>query len=97
MRLTGILLPSDWNKDGQVTALILAMPDEAVFRIETDRSPQQFERYIRRKVVVEGELAVSGIFKLRTIGFYEVDLKSEDRNATHPTGFANQTREIREA
>lgn len=84
MRINGILLPSDWNDDGQVTDLILATSDEAEFRIETDRSLQQLERYIRRKVVIDGELATSGLLKLNAIGFYDVDLKSDDDNF-HPS------------
>lgn len=80
MRINGILLPSDWNDDGQVTALILATSDEAEFPIETDRSPEQLERYIRRKVIVDGELATSGLLKLNAIGFYDVELKSDGDN-----------------
>jgi hypothetical protein len=76
MRLWGILLPADWNDDGQVTAMILATSDEAEFPIKSDKSPAQLKRYFRKKVIVDGELAASGFFTLRSIGFYEVDLES---------------------
>ena len=75
MRLRGILLPSDWNDDGQVTAVILATSDEAEFPIKSDRSPAQLKRYFRKRVIVDGELVAAGIFILRSIGFYEVDLE----------------------
>ena len=96
MRINGILLPSDWSDDGQVTALVLATSDEAEFPIESDQSPRQLERYIRRKVVVDGELETSGLFKLHAIGFYEVDLRPNGNKANHPTGFESQTRKNRE-
>ena len=65
-----------WNDDGQVTAMILATSDEAEFPLESDQPPAQLKEYFRKKVIIDGELAASGIFKLRSIGFYEVDLEA---------------------
>ena len=76
MRLQGILLPSDWSDDGQVTGMILATSDEAEFPIKSKKSPAQLKRYFRKRVIVDGELVATGIFRLRSIGFYEVDLES---------------------
>ena len=57
MRIQGILLPSDWNDDGQVTALILATSDESELPIQTDKPPGDFEPYDRKRVIVDGDLA----------------------------------------
>lgn len=80
MRIEGILLPSDWDDDGHVTALILATSDESEFPIQTDAPPVQLERYYRKRVVVDGDLAAPGILRLKAIGFYEVDLEPVSSN-----------------
>ncbi len=67
MRIEGILLPSDWDDDGQVTAVILATPDEGELRIECYQSPTRLEKYLRKKVIVDGELADSRLLKINTI------------------------------
>ena len=78
MRIQGILLPADWNDDGQVTALILATSDEAEIQIKTDRSLEKFQQYLRRKVVVDGDLATSGFLMLRAISFLDSEPFNEE-------------------
>jgi hypothetical protein len=76
MRIEGILLPSDWDDDGRVTALVLATSDESELPIQTEKAPGQFEPFYRKRVVVDGDLSATGLFRLKAIGFYEVDLES---------------------
>ena len=80
MRIEGILLPSNWDDDGRVTALILATSDETELPIQTEKPPFQFERFYRKRVIVDGDLATTGLFKLKAIGFYEVDLEPVGSN-----------------
>lgn len=80
MRIEGILLPSNWDDDGRVTALILATSDESELPIQTEKPPVQFERFYRKRVIVDGDLAASGGFRLKAIGFYEVDLEQINCN-----------------
>lgn len=75
MRLRGLLLPSNWNEDGHVTDLVLATSDEAEFPLKSDRPPEQLKRYFRKKVIIDGDLATTGLFKVKAIGFYEVELE----------------------
>lgn len=91
MRIQGILLPSDWNDDGQVTALILATSDESELPIQTDKPPGDFEPYYRKRVIVDGDLAATGLFRLKAIGFYDVDLEPVSSNEKHAARFRIKT------
>ena len=81
MRIQGILLPADWNDEGQVTKLVLATHDEVEIKIETTQPPSRFAPYLRRNVIVDGDLANSGLLRIKAIGYYEVDLESVDQNS----------------
>jgi len=76
MRIEGILLPSDWDDDGQVTALILATPDEGELRIECHQAPTHLEKYLRQKVIVDGKIAGPGLLKIYAIKVCSPDLMS---------------------
>ena len=67
MRIEGILLPADWDEEGQVTALILATADETELRIECRQLPNRIEKFLRQKVIVDGELAGSSLMKIDAI------------------------------
>ena len=67
MRIEGILLPSDWDDNGRVTAMVLATSDEAEFKIKSRQASMRFEKYLRQNVIIEGELAGASLVKISAI------------------------------
>jgi hypothetical protein len=78
MRLEGILLPSDWNDDGQVTSVILATTDENELQVECSRSLAWYDKFLRQKVIVDGEFAGSGQLIIKAIDICNASLPQKD-------------------
>ncbi len=89
MRIEGIILPSDWDDDGQVTAWILATSDEGEFRIEYRQLPMRLEKYLRQKVIVYGKLTGSSLLKIDEIKVSNMDLPPICGGPMDPTGSDN--------
>jgi hypothetical protein len=73
MRIEGILLPSDWDDEGRITALVLATSDEGEFQIDCPQAPIRLEKYLRQKVIVDGKLAGANLIRMDTITVGNLD------------------------
>lgn len=72
MRIRGILLPSDFDEFGTVTELILATADEGELLVTSADPDGDLIRFLRKEVVVEGELKQQATKKLLEIQTIEV-------------------------
>ncbi|MEW6440161.1 MAG: hypothetical protein AB1640_04425 [bacterium] len=60
VRMRGIVTPSDWDEQNQVTAITLATVDEQEYRIHQDNKGKQLLRMLRREVEVCGVVGTDG-------------------------------------
>jgi hypothetical protein len=73
MRVEGILLPSDWDDNGRVIALVLATSDEGEFQVECLQPSIRLKKYLRKKVIVDGKLTGSSLLRVKTIKVSDPD------------------------
>jgi hypothetical protein len=76
MHITGILLPSDWDDSGTVTEVILATADEGELLVECSDPASEFNRFLRKEVVVNGELRQRAA--KRVLAIHAIRLSSRD-------------------
>ena len=50
----GIVIPVDWDKDGNVLAAAISSPDEQVYFIELDKKGKKMLELIRREIEASG-------------------------------------------
>ena len=72
-RLHGILVPCDWDVDGNIIEIALYTHDEKAFVIEHSRVGNELLRHVRQRVIVYGKIRqrLDGAMLLRAAN-YEV-------------------------
>ena len=68
----GILIPVDWDEDGNVRAVGVAGTDEEEYLIESNDNREMFLRLIRTEVEVHGLLSERAGKKIITVKSYKV-------------------------
>lgn len=53
-QLTGLIIPMEWNPEGEITAFALAMMDENIIALEPESPGCRLLPYIRKKVELWG-------------------------------------------
>ena len=61
--VTGIIMPYNWDDNGQVTQIAIYTNKEEVFPIEHNQKEQELMNYINRKVAVKGKISTGNIGK----------------------------------
>jgi len=54
-RFHGIIIPSDWDSNGNITGITLQTHDEKTYVIEPNRTGNELYKYIRNNVIVNGK------------------------------------------
>ena len=54
--IRGIVIPSDWDSNGNVIALAIATRDEEEYIIENHHSLSDIKKLLRQEVVVNGSI-----------------------------------------
>ena len=69
--LRGVIIPVEWDEDGNHSAIALAADDEGIYRISPgNRTGRMLTELLRRRVMIKGwqvnekEAAVPAIFKV---------------------------------
>jgi hypothetical protein len=55
-RIKGIVVPTDWDSNGNVISLAIATGDEQEYLIENDQQIDSLHRLLRQEVVVMGSI-----------------------------------------
>jgi len=59
MTIRGMVLPADWDKDGQVLQVLIDTPEENEFFVEPNVKGRELARLIHQHVEVCGDVTVS--------------------------------------
>lgn len=54
--IKGIVIPSDWDSNGNVISLSIATPNEEEYIIENRHNLSDLKKLLRREVVVNGSI-----------------------------------------
>ena len=55
-RFQGIIIPSDWDNNGNITDITLQTHDEKTYVIEPSRIGNELYQHIRQSVIVHGKI-----------------------------------------
>jgi len=63
-RIQGIVVPIDWDEDGNVTSVAIATHEEEEFLIRNSDKVEELKKLLRQEVEVQGEMALEGSQKV---------------------------------
>jgi hypothetical protein len=64
VRIQGIVVPIDWDDDGNVTSVAIATRAEEEFLIRNSDKVEELKKLLRQEVEVQGEVALEGSQKV---------------------------------
>jgi hypothetical protein len=64
MRIQGIVVPIDWDEDGNVTSVTIATHEEEEFLIRNGDKVEELKKLLRQEVEVQGEMTLEGSQKV---------------------------------
>jgi hypothetical protein len=53
-RIRGIVIPADWDEQGNVAALVIAAPNEEEYRVGMDKKGKELIAFLREEIEVSG-------------------------------------------
>jgi hypothetical protein len=62
--IRGIVIPSDWDSNGNVISLAIATPDEEEYIIENHHKLSNLKKLLRQEVVVNGSIKCRDNYKI---------------------------------
>ena len=62
--IKGIVIPSDWDSNGNVTSLAIATRDEEEYIIENHQQLSNLKKLLRQEVVVNGSIKCGNNYKI---------------------------------
>jgi len=65
--IRGIVIPSDWDSNGNVISLAIATRDEEEYIIENHQQHSDLKKLLRREVVVDGSIKCRNNSKIITV------------------------------
>ena len=70
--LIGLIVPAQWDKNGDVTGLALSCRDESEYTLLMDRTGRSLTPYIHKEVVIKGVSLKEGCKEIiKVISFWE--------------------------
>jgi hypothetical protein len=64
VRIQGLVVPIDWDDDGNVTSVAIATRAEEEFLIRDSDKVEELKRLLRQEVEVRGEMTLEGSQKV---------------------------------
>jgi len=64
VRIQGIVVPIDWDEDGNVTSVAIATRKEEEYLIRNNDKVEELKRLLRQEVEVQGETTLEGSQKV---------------------------------
>ena len=58
VKLRGIVIPIDWDSEGNVLAVALSSYDESNYIVETNPNDMEFLNYLQKEVEITGTIGV---------------------------------------
>jgi hypothetical protein len=68
--ITGIVVPSEWDAKGNVTAIVISTPDEEEYLVRKDKKGAELLALIQQLVEVSGLLGMEETRKAITVETY---------------------------
>lgn len=65
--IRGIVIPSDWDSNGNVISLAIATRDEEEYIIENHQQLSDLKKLLRQEVVVDGSIKCRNNSKIITV------------------------------
>ena len=62
--IKGIVIPSDWDSNGNVISLVIATRDEEEYIIENHQKLSNLKKLLRKEVVVNGSIKCRNNYKI---------------------------------
>jgi hypothetical protein len=82
VRLRGIAIAAAWENGGAVTAVDIAGYDEQRYRVVDDGTGKRLRRFIKERLIVEGEVESTGQMTLLHVKHFERDTSVTTLDAT---------------
>lgn len=83
-RFQGIIIPSDWDRNGNITGITLHTHDEKSYVIESSRFGNELYKHIRQNVIVNGKIRqrLDGHSLIRVINYEVITDPAEQAGKT---------------
>jgi len=71
--IKGIVIPSDWDSNGNVISLAIATRDEEEYIIENHQKLSNLEQLLRKEVVVNGSIKYRNNYKIIKVNSIRIE------------------------